>query len=138
LEALGHSRGGLTTKIHCVVDANGLPIDLKLTGGEVHDVQEAAGLLAGKSAKYVIGDKGYDAGKVDKAIESIGAIAVIPVRKCCHYRRQYPAELYKQRNLIERFFNRLKRFRRIGTRYEKKGVNFLAMVLVGAILTWLS
>ena len=127
----------MTTKIHCVVDANGLPIDLKLTGGEVHDVQEAVGLISGKSARYVIADKGYDAGKVDRAIENIGAIAVIPVRKCCYYQRQYPAELYTQRNLIERFFNRLKRFRRIGTRYEKKGVNFLAMVFVGAILTWL-
>lgn len=121
-----------------MVDANGLPIDFKLTGGEVHDVQEATELLCGKSAKYVIGDKGYDAGKVDKVIESIGAIAVIPVRKCCHYQRKYPQELYKQRNLIERFFNRLKRFRRIGTRYEKRGIYFLGMIFVGAILTWLN
>ncbi len=115
-----------------------LPIDFRLTGGEVHDVQEAVGLISGKSAKYVIGDKGYDAGKVDKAIESIGAIAVIPVRKCCYYQRQYPEWLYKRRNLIERVFNRLKRFRRIGTRYEKKGIHFLAMVFVGAIWTWLT
>ena len=138
MEALGYSRGGLTTKIHCMVDANGLPIDFTLTGGEVHDVQEAVGLISGKSAKYVIGDKGYDAGKVDKVIEGIGAIAVIPVRKRCYYRRDYPLELYKKRNLIERFFNRLKRFRRIGTRYEKKGIYFLSMVLLGAIWTWLS
>ena len=116
MEALGYSRGGLTTKIHCMVDANGLPIDFRLTGGEVHDVQEAVGMISGKRTKYVIGDKGYDAGKVDKAVEDIGAIAVIPVRKCCCYQRHYPVELYKQRNLIERFFNRLKRFRRIGTR----------------------
>lgn len=121
-----------------MVDANGLPIDFTLTGGEVHDVQEAVGLISGKSAKYVIGDKGYDAGKVDKVIEGIGAIAVIPVRRCSYYRRDYPLELYKQRNLIERFFNRLKRFRRIGTRYEKKGIYFLSMVLLGAIWTWLS
>ena len=135
---MGYSRGGLTTKIHCVVDAKGRPIDFKLTGGEVHDVQEAHPLLADKRAKYVIGDKGYDAGKVDKTIEEIGAIAVIPVRSCCHYRREYPQELYKKRNLIERFFNRLKGFRRVGTRYERKGINFLNMVLVGAILVWLS
>jgi len=120
------------------VNGNGLPIDFKLTGGEVHDVQEAIGLLSGKTAKYVIGDKGYDAGKVDKVIESIGAVAVIPVRKCCNYKRKYPEELYKQRNLIERFFNRLKGFRRIGTRYERKRIHFLGMVLVGAILIWLS
>jgi transposase len=120
-----------------VVDANGMAIDFRLTGGEVHDVQEAVELISDKSAKYVIGDKGYDAGKVDRAIGSIGAIAVIAVRKCCFYWREYPAELYKQRNLIERFFNRLKRFRRIGTRYEKKGIYFLSMVFLGAILTWL-
>ena len=138
MEALGYSRGGLTTKIHCVVDAKGLPIDFRLTGGEVHDIQEAVGLIFGKNAKYVIGDKGYDAVKMDKAIEEMGAIAVIPARKCCHYRRDYPKQLYKQRNLIERFFNRLKRFRRIGTRYEKRGIYFLSMVLVAAIWTWLS
>ena len=104
----------------------------------MHDVQEAVSLITGKQARYVIGDKGYDAGKVDKVIESIGAIAVIPVRKCCFYRRDYPLELYKRRNLIERFFNLLKRFRRIGTRYEKRGMYFLSMVLVGAILIWLA
>lgn len=128
----------MTTKIHCVVDANGKPIDFKLTGGEVHDLKEAEGLLAGKQAKYVIGDKGYDAKKIDEIIERIGGIAVIPVRTCSHYRREYPQELYKRRNLIERFFGRLKGFRRIGTRYEKKAVNFLSMVMVGAIVIWLS
>jgi transposase len=127
----------LSTKIHCVVDKNGFPIDFKLTGGEVHDYKEAVELISGKTAQYVIGDKGYDGHKVDRAIQSIGAIAVIPVRKCSHYIREYPKELYKQRNLIERFFNRLKRFRRIGTRYEKRGIYFMAMVLIGAILTWL-
>ena len=91
---MGCSRGGLTTKIHCVVDKNGLPIDFKLTGGEVHDFQEAVGLITGKKAKYVIGDKGYDGRKMDLAIESIGAIAVIPVKKCCYYKREYPRELY--------------------------------------------
>jgi transposase len=116
LEALGYSRGGITTKIHCVADAKGRPIDFKLTGGEVHDVQEAIALLTDKKAKYVIADKGYDAAKVDRVIETIGAIAVIPPRKCCVYRREYPPELYKRRNLIERLFNRLKGFRRIGTR----------------------
>ena len=138
MEAFGYSRGGLTTKIHCVVDANGKPIDFKLTGGEVHDLKEAESLLAGKQAKYVIGDKGYDAKKIDEIIERIGGIAVIPVRICGHYRREYPQELYKRRNLIERFFGRLKGFRRIGTRYEKKAINFLSMVMIGAIVIWLS
>ena len=135
---MGYSRGGITTKIHCVVDAKGRPIDFSLTGGEVHDVQEAEALLKNKTAKYVIGDKGYDAGKVDKVIEGIGAIAAIPVRTCCTYRREYPQDLYKRRNLIERFFNRLKGFRRIGTRYEKKAINFISLVFVGSIWLWLS
>ena len=90
-------------------------------------------LLENKKASYVLGDKGYDAKKVDTLIESMGAVAVIPVRSCCHYKRDYPRELYKKRNLIERFFQRLKEFRRLATRYERKAIYFLNMSLVGAI-----
>jgi transposase len=133
------SRSGIGTKVHCAADAKGRPIDLRITAGNVHDVEEAEALIRGKETKYVLGDKGYDAVRVDKAIESIGAMPVIPVRASSFLRkRECPKEIYKHRSAIERFFSRLKGFRRVGTRYEKKGINFLNMVFVAAILIWLS
>ena len=82
----------------------------------------------------VIADKGYDADYVVEDIESRGAQAVIPPRSNRKQLRDYDKYLYKERNLVERFFNKLKHFRRIATRYEKTSRNYLAMVTFAAII----
>jgi transposase len=137
---MGYSRSGISTKIHCAADTKGRPVDFILSGGQVHDSQEAEALIRDKTVKYVIADKGYDAKKIDAAIHGIGAIAAIPVRTCfIHLRkREYPQEIFKKRSTIERLFNRLKGFRRLGTRYDRKAVHFLGMVYLAGILVWLT
>jgi transposase len=135
---MGRSRGGISSKIHCITNEKGLPIDFKLTSGEVHDAREARGLLEGKKACYVIADKGYDAKSIINVIKDIGAEPVIPSRSCCIEKRTYNKEIYKKRNLIERFFNRLKCFRRIATRYERKAINFLSMIWLAGSILWLN
>ena len=135
---MARSRGGLTTKINAVVDARGRPIRFALTPGQTHDSQ-AAGDLLGSLAEgcVVLGDKAYDTDHIRAQIEDRGAIANIPPRANRRQPLPFDAELYKQRNLIERFFNKIKHFRRIATSYEKRASNYLAMIKLAAIRIWL-
>ena len=118
-----------------MVDALGNPLRFRLTAGQVSDIQEAQALIEGFETQAVIGDKGYDADALVARIEGSGAQAVIPPRKNRTEQRSYDHHLYEDRNLVERFFNRLKQFRRIATRYEKLARNFSSMI--GLVFTYL-
>jgi transposase len=136
-EGLGRSRGGLTTKIHLVVDALGLPIDFVITGGDRHDVTQADRLLEDKQSINVIADKGYDSNDLRDMLFASGRIAVIPSRSCRVTPIQHDSVIYKERHLIENCFCKLKGFRRLGTRYDKTKVIFGAFITIGCILLWL-
>ncbi len=132
-QALGRSRGGFSTKLHVVVNGLGLPVDLILTPGQAADITQAEALLEGHDFAAALDDKGYDSKKLVDYIKSRGAEAVIPPRSNLKEQREYDRHLYKERNLVERFINRIKQFRRVATRYEKTARNFLAFVQVAAI-----
>jgi len=127
-EGLGRSKGGSTSKIHCIVDGLGNPIEFVLTGGEVYDGVVANELLNGKNADFVVADKAYDSNKILETISQMNAIAVIPPKSNRIVQREYDKDYYKDRNLVERFFSRLKQFRGIATRYCKRGKYFLEAV----------
>ena len=116
---MGRSRGGLTTKIHALVDVNGLPVALKLTEGQAHDGMSAADMLAGLGpGQILMADRAYDSDALRRTMMAQGAWANI---KPMPRRVNIPAFspfLYRYRNLVERFFNKLKHFRSIATRYE--------------------
>jgi transposase len=135
---MGRSRGGLTTKIHTVVDANGNPIVLKLTEGQAHDGRSAADLLGGLGAgQILLADRGYDSNALRAAMADRGAWANI---KPMPHRVNVPAFspwLYRYRNLVERFFNKLKHFRAVATRFEKHDANYLAIVKLAAARIWM-
>jgi len=125
---MGRSRGGLTTKIHALTDANGLPIELVLTPGQAGDCPVAARLLGHlRKDTVVLADKAYDA----------GAAPNIPPMVHRRWKPCFSPVLYRARNRVERFFNRIKHFRRLATRYEKHATNFLAMLKLAAIHLWL-
>lgn len=135
---LGRSRGGLTTKIHAVVDGQGLPIRLKLSAGQGHDGQAADDLLGHVGAgTIVLADKAYDADRIRASMREKGAFANIPPKANRRSKPYFSQWLYRERNLIERFFSKLKHFRRIATRYEKLAENFLAMVQLASMRLWL-
>ena len=108
-----------------------------LTGGEVNDVTQAEALLEGIKARAVIGDKGYDSDHLVESIRASGAKAVIPARSNRLCKRRLDRRRYRQRNLIERFFCRLKHFRRIATRYEKLARRFASFIALTAAFVWL-
>jgi len=120
-----------------LTDALGYPIDFHITGGEVHDVTQADHLLLHQTADYVIADKGYDDQTLIDRLSKRGIESVIPPRKNRLHLRPYDRFLYKERNLIERCFNKLKQARRIATRYEKTLTNYKAFLYLASIMIWL-
>lgn len=136
-EGLGRSRGGLTTKVHATCDALGNPLRFLLTPGQRHDITQADALLDGYAPDAVVADKGYDADWLADQIAAAGAEVVIPSKKNRLVPREHDANLYADRNKIERLFNRLKHYRRVATRYEKLGRNYLSFVHVAAAMTLL-
>ena len=135
---LGRSRGGLTTKIHAVVDAQGLPIRLGLTAGQAHDGQVADILLDHLGPRtIVLADKAYDADRIRELIQAKGGTPNIPPKSTRRWTPCFSRRLYRERNLIERFFSKLKHFRRVATRYDKLAANFLAMVQLASMRLWL-
>jgi transposase len=134
-QAIGRSRGGLTTKIHTLVDALGNPIDFILTAGQVHDLAGAQALIENANPQAMLGDKAYDANGFINTLEQRKITPVIPPKANRKTKRPCDFALYRERNLIERFFNRIKHFRAIATRYDKRARNFLAGIhLVSAIV----
>ena len=114
----------------------GQPIRFILTGGQAGDAPQAIPLLNGLKATHVIADKGYDSDRVLSFVRTLGAIAVIPPTANRKTRREYDKDLYKQRNRIERAFNKLKHWRRIATRYDRRSLYFLATLHLASAVTW--
>ncbi len=131
---MGRSRGGFGTKVHVAVNGLGLPVKLVLTPGQAADVTQAETLIEGVPFEVVIADRGYDSQAVVAAIKKGGGEAVIPSQKNRKEQRAYDRERYKDRNLVERFWARMKHYRRVATRYEKTARNFLAIIHVAALL----
>ncbi len=119
------------------MDALGNPVRAILTAGQVADITQAEALIAGFVADTVLADKGYDADAFVATIEGQGAHAVIPPRSNRIEQRSVDWYLYKDRNLVERFFNRLKQFRRVATRYDKLDTSFLGFIYLACSIIWL-
>ena len=139
VQAIGRSRGGLSTKVHLAVDSYGLPVHYELSGGQAHDLSGARALIDGSpAADHIIADKGYDSNAVREHIEASGAASVIPRRS----NRAIGNEnmdwcLYKYRHLVENAFARIKHFRAIATRYDKLERNFASMLALAFVVVWL-
>jgi transposase len=136
---IGLSRGGKNTKIHALVDGLGNPIRLIFTSGEVHDSIVAVPLIEGFNLSHsaVLGDKAFGTVEILSYIRSQGGTVVIPPKsnirepwECDYYR-------YKERHLVECFFNKLKHYRRIATRYDKLSAMFQAFTYLACIMIWL-
>ena len=137
LQGLGRSKGGFSTKIHAACDALGNPVRFFITAGQRSDYIMALDLIKDKEMDALIADKGYDANYIAEAASNVNASVVIPPRSIRKNPREYDTELYKERNLIERMFNKLKHFRRVATRYDKLGIAFLAFIHIASIYLWL-
>jgi len=127
----------LTTKIHMLADALGRPLRFIVTAGQVGDATQAEALLEGQSGAAVLADKAYDSNALRKTIAGMKAEAVIPSNRTRKVIIPHDAEAYRHRNRIERCFNRLKHFRRLATRYDRRTVHFIGFAFIAAAMIWM-
>ncbi len=133
---IGISRGGKTTKIHALVNEDFQLLRVLLSGGQIHDSECALKLLEDLNIedKSILGDKAYTTNKIRTFISEHKAKACIPDKSNAVVTHEFDKELYKARNIIERFFNRIKHYRHIATRYDKLSVCFLNFVLLATVM----
>jgi transposase len=148
-EALGRSRGGGTTKIHLRCEGYGKPVTVSVTAGQVHDSQAVSALMSRGAIQRigrgrprlrpakVVGDKAYSSRRLRISLRRRGILPVIPTKVNERRQRTCDREAYRQRNIVERMINKLKNFRRIATRYEKRAANYRAMLMIAVVLLWL-
>lgn len=134
-KAVGSSRGGKNTKIHALVDGLGNPLAFLLSSGNDHDSVHAIPFLKRVqiSGSNILGDKAYGAKKIREYISYQNAEYTIPPRENCPNPWYVDWHTYKERHLVECFFQKLKWFRRIFTRYDKKDLSFLAFIYIASI-----
>ena len=136
-EALGRSKGGFSVKIHALCDALGLPIKFILTGGQVAECKYAIPLMTNVKANALLADKGYDTNELRDWLTAQGIQAVIPPKSNRKEDISCDFWLYKERHAVECMFGKLKHYRRIATRYEKKAINYMGMLSFSSTLFWL-
>ncbi|MCK1490057.1 IS5 family transposase [Bradyrhizobium sp. 180] len=137
-QSMERSRGGLTSKIHAVVDSNGLPIRLALSPGEAHDVSACRKTaVSSEAGSMLLADRGYDADWIRELTMKKGAWANIPPKSNRTEPICFSPYLYRARNQVERFFNKIKHCRRIATRYDRLAANYLALVQLASLRLWL-
>lgn len=136
-QAPGRSRGGFTSKIHAVMDALGNLMVFTITAGQSSEYPQASNLLTRYHNTTIPADKGYDSSSLIDALHQQGCEAVIPSRRTNRHPQTIDRHLYKERHLIETFFNKIKEYRKIATRYDKLSEVFAAFVCLAASLVWL-
>lgn len=135
-EALGRSKGGFSCKIHALTDALGYPLRFILTPGQASDIGQAEALVTSVSIKKLMADKGYDSQAFVDFLKQQGIEALIPSRSNAREPRQCDWVAYKERHLIECYFGKMKHYRRVFSRFDKKAQNFLGFLKITAILIW--
>jgi transposase len=136
-QAIGRTKGGLNTKLCALVEGQGRLIGAVLSPGQIYEVEAASPLLDGLKNVLLVGDKGFDADALRQRLLAQGCLASVPSRSGRRAPAWYHRGLYRQRHKIENFFQRIKIFKRVSTRYEKLALTFLNFILVAAIFDWL-
>ena len=138
-KAIGLTKGGLNTKNHAIVDGLGNPVAFLLSPGNDRDSTHAIELMnrTDITGSNLLADKAYGTKAILAYIKDHGATVVIPPKS--NAKEPWPVDywLYKERHLIECFFQKMKWFRRVATRYDKLDKSFLAFVYMAAVMIWL-
>jgi len=147
-EALGRSQGGFSTKLNVRAEGGGKPLAFVLQPGQQHESRAFEPLMEQHPIRQpnrrrrrrpmrVCADKAYSNRRIRAFLRQRGIMVTIPHKRDERRRGRFDKALYKLRARIEQLINRLKQFRRIATRYEKRASNYLGMVTIGAILLYL-
>jgi len=133
-QEMGRTKGGLNTKIHALVDNSGRPVSVVLSSGETADVQIAPFLLTGVAGGFVVADKAYDTDSFRALLDQLGTIPCIPPKSTRTVQLHYAKGTYRKRHRVENFFQKLKSYRRVATRYDKLSQTYFGFVLLASAL----
>jgi transposase len=136
-QAIGRTKGGLNTKLCALVEGEGRLMAAVIAPGQAYEVEAAAPLLEKLRQVLLVGDKGFDSDGLRQQMLAQGCLASVPPRSGRRNPAWYHRGFYRQRHKIENFFQRIKVYKRISTRYEKLALTFLSFILLGAIFDWL-
>lgn len=136
-QAMGRTKGGLNTKLAMIVDALGRPIAMRLAPGNRHDLKACEGLWHQLRGGWLVADRAFDSDELRAALAALGILACIPLKARRRKTYHFSKKLYAHRHTVENANARLKRFRRIGTRYDKLAETFLGFVMLAASLDWI-
>lgn len=137
-QAMGRTKGGLNTKLAAVVDGVGRAVGLNLAPGQQHDLKACAPLENRLHGHWAVADKAFDSSDLRLRLAASGAMVCIPPKSGRRIAYRFDRDLYAHRHTIENYFARIKRHRRIATRYEKLAVTFLGFVQFATVLDWLT
>ena len=135
-QGLGRSCGGFSSKVHAKVDSLGMALDFIITPGQASVIKQAEHLIGKEKCDFLLADRGYDCNYFRKMLTDKGITPVIPGRKHRKTPINYDKHIYKERNIVERFFGRIKEFRRIATRYDKTTCMYKGALLIASIIIW--
>jgi len=137
--AMGRSKGGLSTKVHMACDALGYPLSFVVTAANVNDSTQCKTLLDRhlERGSHALMDKGYDSDAIRDRVKEKGGVAVIAIHSRRNLKPAFDKHIYKERHRIENLFGKLKRYRRIATRYEKLYETFAAMLTLACSMVWI-
>lgn len=136
-QAMGRTKGGLNTKLAAVVEGGGRAVAITLAAGQRHDLHAIDPLLPSLRCRRAVGDKGFDADTFRSRLRRQRTWICIPPKRSRRTPVDFHRGYYRRRHKVENFFGRIKRFRRISTRYDKLAVTFLGFVQLAAVLDWL-
>ena len=137
-QAMGRIKGGFNTKLAATVDALGRAVALSLAPGQCYDPHACAPLIAQLAGKWVLADKGFDSAEFRTDLARTGAMICIPPRSTNRINYYFSRRLYRHRHTVENFFCRIKRNRRVATRYEKLADTFIGFASLAAIIDWIN
>jgi transposase len=136
-QAIGRTKGGLNTKLCALVEGNGRLMAAVLAPGQMYEVEAAAPLLGDLKRVLLVGDKGFDADALREKMLAQDCLACVPPRSGRRSPAWYHRGFYRKRHKVENFFQRIKVYKRVSTRYEKLAITFLNFVLVASVFDWL-
>ena len=137
-QAIGRTKGGLNSKLTALVDSYGRVVSLSLHAGPCSDFRTVEPHLSLLRGRTLVGDKGFDSDPLRLSVRRRGGKTCIPRRKNCCGQRPFRRRLYHRRHRVENFFGRIKRHRRLNTRFEKLAATYFAFVQLAAILDWIN
>ena len=136
-QCFGKTKGGRNSKLHAMTNSDGKLLDLILRPGNEAEIKTAAELLGELSNCVVLADNGYDSDALRDHVERLGGLALIRSRKNRKKKVFYIKEVSKKRHVVENYFARIKRYRRIGTRYDRLSETFVSFICLASIMDWI-